>query len=277
MLSTAALAVALALSLAACDTQAPEVAATEAVWTLEAEVILPNGVRLPEGTRIGEEVSGDGRKRVTFALPPAHRLIGYSAFSHDVDGEPVSVTSESGDVTCGCTDGGENCNPFRARAGDRVRLGCASSGCRTCRMEISAAAGERLEQADVFDVSRPVDLSRPVDIVFTRTQADFLGCATAPRIGSALAQEALAAFVDWQQITNVEAVRRARSEAELPEGYEMVLVDLFGRIARVPIEASRSMAMSIREVTLAAEAVELEKAGLPIALGEAGFRRCGSG
>lgn len=269
---TISLVVSLALVLGACDqvTKGISAGSGEQVALQSGEGLPPNGLVLPVGTAITEHMDEAGKPFIRFILPDSHRLIGFH--ESELRGEREIVVASRGEVTCNCTEEDEEgCSPIHASGGGKEIIGCIFGGCTRCVGTVTTPGeGRPLMDVDVI----PAD--HTISIVMSQEEADALECPTAALFEVDFVQEALGRFANRMQRTNVDAARAAQNVGELPEGYEMVPIDLFGRLVQVPIESSMAhVTLFVRELVMAEENVRVGGA-TPTGDGRASCR-CNSG
>lgn len=238
-----------ALALYACEDALTDAESTPQLSVAGEQTAPSGGFLFPEGTDVGIHEDESGKRFIRFELPESHRLIGRVDPSFPGLGGQVMRTP-GGDITCTCTGGSGDCEPFCAGSGDERTCGCRiDPDCSQCLIEQS-----RMMQTDQGLVRVPFEeaviANLGVGIRFVVNEADLasLSCPTSALFEDPEILAELQEYVGYHQRHNVEEARAARTREELPDNYVMAPVNVYGNLVWVPVEKGTSLAVSLGRV-----------------------------
>lgn len=209
-----------------------QAARSELPTVLKTAYRSETGLVLPAGTRLSNATDVAGRHFLRYDLPA-----GWMLAAEDQAGRSLEMMS--GGIRCTCTQGSNGCSPYHIHVNGKPDIvGCAISGdCTKCQKE-EQAMRTTPHGLELVAVRAAAVLHRASGVSFVSDPAvlDSLPCASAAVLNSAAVREALTAFLDANQRRDRARARQARTLSELPPGYEMALVNAFGRVVRVPVQ-----------------------------------------
>lgn len=188
------------------------------------------GIPFPEGTRA---IAGkDGSVRLL--LPDGYHYIVQKKGSKDPE---ILRSDETLSVTCTCTKGSD-CTPLRYKGKYYCVMG---GGCSSCDKATTLDDFE-VEVVGVFNENADITLlvNKQVDglaAIGTSTLEEIIGSANTALFKSPTVKSGLMKFYDFIYEGAIPQFIQ-NNEIQLPNGYRMVAVSIYGNLAAIPIPES---------------------------------------
>jgi hypothetical protein len=205
--------------------------------TVDKSVVLvqndttESGVVLPAGSTLTMYASDPHTIHVT--LPDSLRFYGTTV-------EEENVTTGSIDITCTCNSG-SGCNPyFTAKS-----TGCATFGnCSSCTQTISKSSTAKTSFAE----GAVVDLRQGIHFITRNAEMQATLPATTAMLSDSVVVRSLANFVRPYQRDHLIQARARVTPANLPAGYRLIPVSIYGRSVLVPVQVNITPAFSTTDI-----------------------------
>lgn len=191
--------------------------------TLNEPLTLKSGMVLPSGTIISK--IPDDPYSLQYELPDSYRV-------YDKSGRVAlpEVSTQRGKVTCTCTKG-SGCSPYVASL-EKKTIGCnMSSKCTSCDQKITNRVGTTIEVPELINLNLKTEIIADKDML-SKTTSPTASFFDLPEV-----QKELRLFAKAFQHSNLENVYNANLPGDLPEGYSMVAISVFGKAVMIPIDA----------------------------------------
>jgi hypothetical protein len=215
---------------------------------LKTPFYFDDGSSLPIGTILKPALSKTGIRYTAFILPKNYRLIGTTSSTL----QNTNVMLEDGGITCTCSKG-SGCSPFTASGPNGTIEGCAiGSGCTECKATKSAIiAGDIVD----FKSSDIIDLGIGISLVIDKAELKSLKSPISTLFEIPYIQEKLQEYGSEYQNNQLDKVRNAKQISDLPSGYAMMPVNVYGRMVLLPLEYAKIKSSGTITIALMDKAV----------------------
>jgi hypothetical protein len=185
------------------------------------------GIPFPEGTKA---IAGENGT-VQFMLPEGFHYIIKKAGAADVE---VLRSEDALSVTCNCTKG-NGCTPLRYKG----KYYCVmEGGCSSCD-KVATLDEVEVEVMGIYNENADITLlsQKPrsgLAAIGTSAPSEIIGSANRALFSIPSVKEGLLKLYDFIYEGNIPSFI-LRNEPQLPKGYRMVAVSVYGNIAAIPI------------------------------------------